>query len=38
MADTLLSDPNLPLGLNMYHLQVELGAVWWPIVLIVFLK
>ena len=27
MADTLFSYPNLPLGLNMYHLQVELGAV-----------
>ena len=27
MADTLFSYPNLPLGLNMYHLQVELSAV-----------
>ena len=27
MADTLFFSPNLPLGLNMYHLQVELSAV-----------
>ena len=27
MADTLSSYSNLPLGLNMYHLQVELSAV-----------
>ena len=27
MADTLFSYPNLPLGMNMYHLQVELRAV-----------
>ena len=27
MADTLVSYPNLPLGMNMYHLQVELSAV-----------
>ena len=27
MADTIFSYPNLPLGMNMYHLQVELSAV-----------
>ena len=27
MADTLVSYPNLPIGMNMYHLQVELSAV-----------
>ena len=27
MADTLFSYANLPIGLNMYHLQVELSAV-----------
>ena len=38
MADTLFSYPKLPLGLNMYHLQVEcpklphLGVIWDSII------
>ena len=26
MADTIFSYPNLPLGMNMYHLQVEVSV------------